>query len=85
MKPCERQIREKMRRGEYQSADMPYGYQKSADGRMSRIRKPLRLSVRCFLWAADGNTVAEIVQEGCDAAQLCSTRRVQSGQRKTYP
>ena len=52
----------KMRRGEYQSAICPYGYQKSADGRMEPDKEAAEIVSQMFLWAADGNTVAEIVR-----------------------
>ncbi len=48
----------KMRRGEYQSVICPYGYRKSADGRMEpdeNVAGNVRL---IFEWAAEGNTAA---------------------------
>ena len=52
----------KMRRGEYQSTICPYGYQKSADGRMEPDKDAAAVVKQIFLWAADGNTVAEIIR-----------------------
>lgn len=53
----------KMRRGEYQSVICPYGYRKSADGRMEpdeNVAGNVRL---IFEWAAEGNTAAEITRK----------------------
>ena len=50
----------KMRRGEYQSVVCPYGYQKSADGRMEPNMETSPIVRQIFQWAADGNTAAEI-------------------------
>ncbi len=50
----------KMRRGEYQSVVCPYGYQKSADGRMEPNAETSPIVKQIFQWAADGCTAAEI-------------------------
>ena len=50
----------KMRRGEYQSVICPYGYQKSADGRMEPNPETAPIVRQIFQWAADGCTAAEI-------------------------
>ncbi len=46
----------KMRRGEYQSVICPYGYRKSADGRMEPDEDAAGIVRQIFEWAADGNT-----------------------------
>lgn len=53
----------KMRRGEYQSVICPYGYQKSADGRMEIDKAAAAVVEQIFYWAADGNTAAEITRK----------------------
>ena len=50
----------KMRRGEYQSIVCPYGYQKSADGRMEPNAETSPIVKQIFQWAAGGCTAAEI-------------------------
>ena len=50
----------KMRRGEYQSVVCPYGYQKSADGRMEPNAETSPIVKQIFQWAAGGCTAAEI-------------------------
>ena len=50
----------KMRRGEYQSVVCPYGYQKSANGRMEPNIETSPIVRQIFQWAADGCTAAEI-------------------------
>ncbi len=50
----------KMRRGEYQSVICPYGYRKSADGRMEPDEDAAGIVRQIFEWAAGGNTAAEI-------------------------
>ena len=50
----------KMRRGEYQSVVCPYGYQKSADGRMEPNAETSPIIKQIFQWAAGGCTAAEI-------------------------
>lgn len=52
----------KMRRGEYQSAICPYGYKKSADGRMEPDTEAAEVVKQIFLWGAEGNTAAEIIR-----------------------
>ena len=53
----------KMRRGEYQSVICPYGYRKSADGRMEPDEDAAGIVRQIFEWAADGNTAAEITRK----------------------
>ncbi len=53
----------KMRRGEYQSVICPYGYRKSADGRMEPDEDVAGIVRQIFEWAADGNTAAEITRK----------------------
>ena len=53
----------KMRRGEYQSVICPYGYQKSADGRMEPDKETAAVVKQIFTWAAAGNAAAEIVRK----------------------
>lgn len=53
----------KMRRGEYQSVICPYGYRKSADGRMEPDEEAAAVIRQIFLWAVDGNSAAEIVRK----------------------
>ena len=53
----------KMRRGEYQSVICPYGYRKSADGRMEPDEEVSEIVRQIFEWAADGNTAAEITRK----------------------
>ena len=50
----------KMRRGEYQSVVCPYGYQKSANGRMEPNPETAPIVRQIFQWAAGGCTAAEI-------------------------
>ena len=50
----------KMRRGEYQSVVCPYGYQKSAGGRMEPNAETSPIVKQIFQWAADGCTAAGI-------------------------
>ena len=52
-----------MRRGEYQSVICPYGYRKSADGRMEPDEDAAGIVRQIFEWAADGNTAAEITRK----------------------
>ena len=52
----------KMRRGEYQSVMCPYGYQKSADGRMEPNPETTPIVRQIFQWAANGCTAAEITR-----------------------
>ncbi|EOS43040.1 hypothetical protein C809_03935 [Lachnospiraceae bacterium MD335] len=51
-----------MRRGEYQSVICPYGYRKSAGGRMEPKEDVAGIVRQIFEWAADGNTAAEITR-----------------------
>lgn len=53
----------RMRRGEYQSVICPYGYQKSADGRMEPDEEAAAVVHQIFSWAAEGNTAAEITRK----------------------
>ena len=53
----------KMRQGEYQSVICPYGYQKSADGRMEPNPETAPIVRQIFQWAADGCTAAEITRK----------------------
>lgn len=50
----------KMRRGEYQSVVCPYGYQKSAVGRMEPNTETSPIVKQIFQWAAGGCTAAGI-------------------------
>ena len=50
----------KMRRGEYQSAICPYGYQKSADGRMEPDKET----------AHNVRLIFELAAQGCDCGQI---------------
>ena len=52
----------KMRRGEYQSAICPYGYQKSADGRMEPDKEAAEIVSQMFLWALTEIPLREIVR-----------------------
>ncbi len=52
----------KMRRGEYQSVICPYGYQKSADGRMEPDEEAAAVVRLMFQWAAEGASGAEIAR-----------------------
>ena len=52
----------KMRRGEYQSVICPYGYRKSADGRMEPDEDVAPNVQMIFQWAFEGNTAAEITR-----------------------
>ena len=52
----------KMRRGEYQSVICPYGYRKSADGRMEPDEDVAPNVQMIFQWASEGNTAAEITR-----------------------
>ena len=52
----------KMRRGEYQSIICPYGYRKSADGRMEPDEDVAPNVQMIFQWASEGNTAAEITR-----------------------
>lgn len=51
-----------MRRGEYQSVICPYGYRKSADGRMEPDEDVAPNVQMIFQWASEGNTAAEITR-----------------------
>ena len=53
----------KMRRGEYQSVICPYGYRKSADGRMELDEDVAPNVQMIFQWASEGNTAAEITRK----------------------
>ena len=53
----------KMRRGEYQSVICPFGYRKSADGRMEPDEDAAVVVRQIFGWAADGCTAAEITRK----------------------
>lgn len=53
----------KMRRGEYQSVICPYGYQKSADGRMEPDKEAAAVVRLMFQWAAGGASGAEITRK----------------------
>ena len=53
----------KMERGEYQSKICPYGYQKSADGRMEPDVDAAEVVCLIFQLAADGNTAAAIARQ----------------------
>lgn len=53
----------RMRRGEYQSAICPYGYRKSADGRMEPDGEAAEVVKQIFEWAAEGNSAAEITRK----------------------
>ncbi len=53
----------RMKRGEYQSAICPYGYQKGADGRMIPDEETADNVRRIFEWAADGFSSDEIVRK----------------------
>ena len=52
----------KMERGEYQSRICPYGYQKSAVGRMEPDAGSAEVVRQIFLLAADGNSAAAIAR-----------------------
>lgn len=52
-----------MRRGEYQSVICPYGYRKSADGRMEPDEDVAPNVQMIFQWASEGNTAAEITRK----------------------
>lgn len=53
----------KMRRGEYQSKICPYGYRKSADGRMEPDPEAAEVVRLIFQLSADGMNAAEIARE----------------------
>ena len=53
----------KMRRGEYQSVICPYGYRKSADGRMEPDEDVASNVQMIFQWASEGNTATEITRK----------------------
>ena len=53
----------KMSRGEYQSVICPYGYRKSADGRMEPDEDVAPNVQMMFQWASEGNTAAEITRK----------------------
>lgn len=53
----------KMSRGEYQSVICPYGYRKSADGRMEPDEDVASNVQMIFQWASEGNTAAEITRK----------------------
>ena len=53
----------KMQRGEYQSKICPYGYRKSADGRMEIDENVAEIVRLIFRWAAEGTTAAEITRK----------------------
>jgi DNA invertase Pin-like site-specific DNA recombinase len=53
----------KMERGEYQSKICPYGYRKSADGRMEVDYEAARVVRLIFELAAAGTTAAQITRE----------------------
>ena len=53
----------KMQRGEYQSKICPYGYRKSADGRMEPDPEAAEVVRLIFQLSADGTRAAEIVRE----------------------
>ena len=53
----------KMRRGEYQSVICPYGYRKSANGRMEPNEETAGIVRQIFEWAAEGNTATEITRK----------------------
>ena len=59
----------KMQRGEYQSKICPYGYRKSADGRMEIDENVAEIVRLIFRWAAEGTTAAEITRS-------CSGRNI---------
>ena len=52
----------RMERGEYQSKICPYGYQKSADGRMEPDLEAAEVVRWIFQLAGDGNSAAEIAR-----------------------
>lgn len=52
----------KMERGEYQSKICPYGYQKSANGRMEPDTESAEVVRQIFQLAADGNSAAAIAR-----------------------
>ena len=53
----------KFKRGEYQSVRCPYGYQKSADGRMEPDTETAQNVRLIFEMAAGGKSVSDIIQE----------------------
>ena len=53
----------KMQRGEYQSKICPYGYRKSADGRMEPDPEAAEVVRLIFQLSADGVNAAEITRE----------------------
>ena len=53
----------KMARGEYQSKICPYGYRKSADGRMEPDEEAAAVVRLIFTLAAEGTTAAQITRE----------------------
>ena len=55
----------KMQRGEYQSKICPYGYRKSADGRMEIDENVAEIVRLIFRWAAEGNHSGGDYQESC--------------------
>ncbi len=54
-----------MQRGEYQSKICPYGYRKSADGRMEIDENVAEIVRLIFRWAAEGTIAAEITRKSC--------------------
>lgn len=73
----------KMQRGEYQSKVCPYGYRKSADGRMEPNRKPL-------LWYSSFSNLLQPALERQPLPESCSSkvsrpRRIQSSSWAAIP
>ena len=74
----------KMQRGEYQSKICPYGYRKSADGRMEPDPEAAAVVQLIFQLAAEGINATAITRE-LFRRSIPTPRPVQSGARQSYP
>ena len=74
----------KMQRGEYQSKICPYGYRKSADGRMEPDPEAAAIVQLIFQLAAEGINATAITRE-LFRRSIPHSRPVQSGARQSHP
>lgn len=74
----------KMQRGEYQSKICPYGYRKSADGRMEPDPEAAAVVQLIFQLAAEGINATAITRE-LFRRSIPTPRPVQSGARQSHP
>ena len=74
----------KMQRGEYQSKICPYGYRKSADGRMEPDPEAAAIVQLIFQLAAEGINATAITRE-LFRRKHPHSRPVQSGARQSHP